>query len=52
MLTVQSMGANQNYRDCYLSLDPTYHGPYGRPLMRATYDIKDNDRRVSRFLMD
>jgi len=51
-LQVQSMGGNQSYRDCYLSLDPTYKDPYGRPLLRVTYDFKDNDRRMSRFLVD
>jgi gluconate 2-dehydrogenase alpha chain len=51
-LTVQSMGGNQSYRDCYLSLDPTYRDPYGLPLLRVTYDFKDNDRRMSRFLVD
>jgi len=51
-LQVQSMGANQSYKDCYLSLDPTYRDPYGRPLLSVTYDFKDNDRRMSRFLVD
>jgi len=51
-LEVQSMGANQSYRDCYLSLDPSYTDPYGRPLLRVTYDIQDNDHRMSRFLVD
>jgi gluconate 2-dehydrogenase alpha chain len=51
-LQVQSMGANQSYRDCYLSLDPHYTDPYGRPLLRVTYDIQDNDHRMSRFLVD
>jgi gluconate 2-dehydrogenase alpha chain len=51
-LQVQAMGANQSYKDCYLSLDPTYKDPYGRPLLRVTYDIKENDRLMSRFLVD
>jgi gluconate 2-dehydrogenase alpha chain len=51
-LQIQSMGANQSYRDVYLDLDPTYKDRFGRPLLRVTYDFKDNDRRMSKFLVD
>ena len=49
---VQSMGANQSYRDVFLDLDPTYKDSFGRPLLRVTYDIKPNDHRMSNFLVD
>jgi gluconate 2-dehydrogenase alpha chain len=52
MQQVQSMGANQSYRDVFLDLDPTYKDRFGRPLLRVTYDIKPNDHRMSNFLVD
>jgi gluconate 2-dehydrogenase alpha chain len=38
------------YRDCYLDLDPTYTDRHGRPLLRMTFDWKDNDTRLSQFM--
>jgi len=49
---IQSMGANQSYRDVFLDLDPTYKDSFGRPLLRVTYDIQPNDHRMSNFLVD
>ena len=39
-----------SYRDCYLSLDPTYKDDYGQPLLRMTFDWKDNDIRMTQFM--
>jgi gluconate 2-dehydrogenase alpha chain len=43
-------GSNMAYRDCYLDLDPTYTDRHGRPLLRMTFDWKDNDTRLSQFM--
>ncbi len=43
-------GSNMAYRDCYLDLDPTYTDRHGRPLLRMTFDWKDNDARLSQFM--
>ena len=43
-------GTNMAYRDCYLSLDPTYRDAYGQPLLRMTFDWKDNDIRMTRYV--
>ncbi|EKE44846.1 Gluconate 2-dehydrogenase flavoprotein precursor [Oceaniovalibus guishaninsula JLT2003] len=49
-LSVSSHGSNMAYRDCYLDLDPTYRDPYGRPLLRMTFDWKQNDIRMTQFM--
>lgn len=41
---------NMAYRDCYLDLDPNYRDPWGRPLLRMTFDWKQNDIRMSNYL--
>lgn len=33
----------------YLSLDPTYKDPHGRPLLRVTYDFTDNERKMALY---
>jgi gluconate 2-dehydrogenase alpha chain len=38
------------HRDNYLDLDPTYVDAYGQPLLRMTFDIRDNERRMSKHL--
>jgi gluconate 2-dehydrogenase alpha chain len=35
-------------RDNYLDLDPTYRNAFGLPLMRMTFDYKDNEHRIGR----
>jgi gluconate 2-dehydrogenase alpha chain len=39
-------GASYAHRHNYLSLDPTYRDTIGRPLIRMTYDLQDNDRKL------
>ncbi len=43
-------GANMVYRDCYVDLDPTYKDSFGQPLLRFTFDWKDNDIKMSRYV--
>lgn len=49
-LSIGSHGSNMSYRDCYLDLDPTYKDPWGRPLLRMTFDWKQNDIRMTQYM--
>ncbi len=49
-VSMDAHGAHMSYRDNYLSLDPTYRDAYGLPLLRMTFDWKDNDIRMTRFM--
>ena len=49
-LTTASFGisvSSMAYRDCYLDLDPTYKDGHGLPLMRMTFNLKDNDIKIA-----
>jgi gluconate 2-dehydrogenase alpha chain len=50
--SISTHGAVMSHRDNYLDLDPVYRDIYGRPLMRLTFDFKENERRMSNFLTD
>jgi gluconate 2-dehydrogenase alpha chain len=41
-----------SYRDNYLSLDPTYKDRFGRPLLRITIDLHDNELKAATWLTD
>jgi gluconate 2-dehydrogenase alpha chain len=43
-------GSNYPHGDNYLDLDPTYRDAYGQPLVRMTYNFKDNDHRMSEYV--
>ncbi|HXS41597.1 MAG TPA: GMC family oxidoreductase [Stellaceae bacterium] len=47
--TIHASGANFAHRANYLDLDPTYRDALGRPLIRMTYNFRDNDRKLSAF---
>lgn len=49
-MSVGSHGSNMSYRDCYLDLDPNYTDDHGRPLMRMTFNWKDNDVRMTQYM--
>jgi gluconate 2-dehydrogenase alpha chain len=42
------------YETNYLDLDPEYHeeGSEGKPLLRITYDIRDNERRLHEWMAE
>lgn len=40
------------YKDHYMDLDPTYTDNNGDPLLRITFDFKDNERNISEFLAE
>jgi gluconate 2-dehydrogenase alpha chain len=47
-ITIQ--GACQSYRGNWLDLDPTYRDAYGLPLLRMTFDRRDNETKMSEWL--
>ncbi|TQS71751.1 GMC family oxidoreductase [Rhodobacteraceae bacterium] len=49
-MSIGSHGSNMAYRDVCLDLDPTYTDTHGRPLMRMTFNWKDNDIRMTQFM--
>jgi gluconate 2-dehydrogenase alpha chain len=51
-MSMDAHGAHMSYRENYLSLDPTYKDAWGLPLLRMTFDWKDNDIRMTRFMAE
>jgi gluconate 2-dehydrogenase alpha chain len=51
-VSINAHGSNMAYRDCYLDLDPTYRDINGQPLLRMTFDWKDNDINMLKYVMD
>jgi gluconate 2-dehydrogenase alpha chain len=45
-------GSMCSYKTNYLDLDPTYKDRFGRPLMRMTIDLHENELKQNRFLVD
>src|SRR5438477_129320 len=45
-------GGLQSYRGNYLDLDPTYRDAYGLPLLRMTFDRRENEHKMSLWLTD
>ena len=39
-----------SYRTNYLDLDPTYRDAWGLPLLRMTFDWRDNEHKASQFI--
>ena len=48
--SVGAQGSVMSYRDNYLDLDPTYKDAFGQPLLRMTFDWKDNDMAMTAFI--
>jgi gluconate 2-dehydrogenase alpha chain len=46
-MSISSSGGTMPHRHNYLDLDPTYKNVFGQPLMRMTFDFKDNDHRIN-----
>jgi gluconate 2-dehydrogenase alpha chain len=47
-MTINSSGAVMANRYNYYDLDPTYRNAFGLPLMRMTFDYKENEHKISR----
>lgn len=43
-------GACYGHAENYLSLDPTYRDAYGQPLVRITFDWRDNEVKMSDYV--
>jgi gluconate 2-dehydrogenase alpha chain len=43
-------GSCYPHRDNYLSLDPTYTDAYGQPLVRMTFDWRENELKMSEYV--
>jgi gluconate 2-dehydrogenase alpha chain len=50
-MSLALMGAVMPNRANHLDLDPTYRDVYGRPLMRMTFDFKENELKLQDFAM-
>ena len=46
---IGASGASYSHRLNYLDLDPTYRDALGRPLIRMTYNFRDNDHRLAAY---
>jgi gluconate 2-dehydrogenase alpha chain len=46
-MNITASGSVMPNRANYLDLDPTYRNRFGMPLMRMTFDYKDNERKLS-----
>jgi len=42
-------GSCYAHRENFLDLDPTYRDVYGAPLLRVTFDWRDNEQRMSEY---
>ena len=51
-LAIGNQGSAMAYRQNYLDLDPTYRDPYGRPLLRMTFDYHPNEQKQANFIAD
>jgi gluconate 2-dehydrogenase alpha chain len=49
-VNIATHGSVMSYRDNYFDLDPTYRDAYGQPLLRMTFDWKDNDIRMTQYI--
>ena len=51
-MSIGSSGSVMANRVNCLDLDPTYRNAFGQPLMRMTFDYKENEHRISRHVAD
>jgi gluconate 2-dehydrogenase alpha chain len=49
---INTHGSNYAHRTNYLDLDPNYKDAIGRPLVRMTFNLYENDWKMSAFLTD
>ncbi len=47
--SMQVQGSSYPHRENYLDLDPDYRDAYGQPLVRITFDWRDNDMKMSEY---
>jgi len=47
---IGASGCNYAHRENFLDLDPTYRDALGRPLIRLSYNFRDNDYRLADYV--
>jgi gluconate 2-dehydrogenase alpha chain len=47
---IGASGCNYAHRENFLDLDPTYKDALGRPLIRMSYNFRDNDYKMAQYL--
>jgi gluconate 2-dehydrogenase alpha chain len=47
---IGASGCNYSHRENFLDLDPTYKDALGRPLIRMSYNFRDNDYKMAQYL--
>jgi gluconate 2-dehydrogenase alpha chain len=48
--TIGASGCNYAHRENFLDLDPTYKDALGRPLIRMSYNFRNNDYKMAQYL--
>src|SRR5215470_1107091 len=48
--SITAHGSWYPHRENYVDLDPTYVDAYGQPLLRMTFDVRENERKMSAYL--
>jgi gluconate 2-dehydrogenase alpha chain len=51
-MQIGASGAVMANRNNYFDLDPTYRNVFGQPLMRMTFDYKENEHKMGRHAAD
>ncbi len=51
-MSIGCEASNYSTRTNYLSLDPTYKDPLGRPLLRMTFDFSQNELKMAKYCTD
>ena len=51
-MTISSAGSVMANRNNYYDLDPIYRNAFGQPLMRMTFDYKDNEKKMGKHSAD
>jgi gluconate 2-dehydrogenase alpha chain len=49
-MVIGMQGSCYPHRENYLDLDPTYTDAFGQPLLRMTFNWRENEHKVSRFI--
>jgi gluconate 2-dehydrogenase alpha chain len=49
-VNIGASGCNYAHRENYLDLDPTYKDALGRPLVRMSYNFRDNDKKMAMYI--
>ncbi|TCN27081.1 GMC family oxidoreductase [Mesobacillus foraminis] len=49
-MVIKAQGASMPWQDNYIDLDPTYRDAFGDPLLRMTFNWKDQDRKLMEFM--